>query len=54
MSVVGAFAEGVTEIQAPRVILPDSSIREKDDPLQAPRAEVGRGVSARPDNVSEL
>jgi hypothetical protein len=44
VGVLGVFASAPDEIQAPRVILTDSSPREQDDPLQAPRAESGRDV----------
>ena len=44
VGVLGAFAATPAEMQAPRVILTDSSPREQDDPLQAPRAERGRDV----------
>ena len=42
VGVPGAFAVTPDEMQAPRSILTDSTSREQDDPLQAPRAERGR------------
>ena len=45
VGVPGAFAVTPEEMQAPRAILTDSSSREQDDPLQAPRAERGRDVA---------
>jgi hypothetical protein len=47
VGVLGAFGVTPDEMQAPRAILTDSSSREQDDPLQAPRAERGPDAAAQ-------
>ncbi len=53
VDVLGAFASAHDDFQAPRVIHSDSSLRD-NDPLQAPRAEVGRGDDAAWGKTAEL